>query len=212
MMQDDETVRVYLHVFTPPGLFVNMQHVCSLWTRWTKLQMWKHLNTFVPLYTAPASKHEDEDGETVQKIGSVGKQDFGFLFDKLSKYRHRLSELKIHRYWKSFHLFNWRTKFLLLLSTFVGDCSESDEANWPSDNQMDIFLKFLQCVHRKLLSRWVRTEKQICPRDKIQNEDFITFQHKDVISHPVWTKQKTTATKNSLCVHTTRLILIYFIV
>lgn len=57
-----------------------------------------------------------------------------------------------------------------------GNCSESDKANWPSDNQTDVFLKFFQCVHRKLLSRRVRTEEQICRRDpQIQNKDIIMF-------------------------------------
>lgn len=65
-----------------------------------------------------------------------------------------------------------------------GNCSESDKANWPSDNQMDVFLKFFQCVHRKLLSRRVRTEEQICRRDpQIQNKDIIMFCAPFLFSH-----------------------------
>lgn len=147
----------------------NIQHVlvCSLWTR-----TWTHSCRFTQ---RRRQKTSEEEGEIVKK-GQRGKQEFGFLFEKLWKYRHRLSQHKIRPYWKRFHLFDWRAKFLSRSSTFVGDCSESDKANWPSDNQMDVFLKFFQCVHRKLLSRRVRTEEQICRRDpQIQNKDIIMF-------------------------------------
>lgn len=120
----------------------NMQHilVCSLWTR-----TWTHSCRFTQ---RRRQKTSEEEGEIVKK-GQRGKQEFGFLFEKLWKYRHRLSQHKIRPYWKRFHLFDWRAKSLSRSSTFVGELLRIRQSKLAFRQSNGCFSKVLSVCPQK---------------------------------------------------------------
>lgn len=144
----------------------------------------QNLNSFVPLYTAPASKNFRRGRRDCEKRGSVESRSLVSYLRNCENIDTDCLSIKSDPIGNFFICSTDEQSFFHDRQLLSGNCSESDKANWPSDNQMDVFLKFFQCVHRKLLSRRVRTEEQIRRRDpQIQNKDIIMFCAPFLFSH-----------------------------
>lgn len=113
----------------------NIQHVlvCSLWTR-----TWTHSCRFTQ---RRRQKKLQKRKARLWKKGSVES--------RRRKYRHRLSQHKIRPYWKRFHLFDWRAKFLSRSSTFVGELLRIRQSKLAFRQSNGCFSKVLSVCPQK---------------------------------------------------------------